>query len=354
MSIIEKSKAVGVAGLVLGTFGVLAMTASTASAADFYKGKQITCYSSGSGSYMAYARYVGKYMTKYIPGNPTWVSKEMRGASGLKLANFMAKKAKKDGTEMAVIHGHILTTPLFSSRKIAYKVEELNWLGSATKEVFISYLWNGSTKARSMADLKTMPTKMGGQAVGSFSIDMAILAKKFMGLDKMKILTGYRGSSRARLAMERGEITGVMGTSYTAVKRSKPKWLSEGKVTILAHMAQKPDARMPGVPPMGTLIKDPDQRAAYNLYNARSDTGKPFFTAPGVPKKRVAILRAAFEKVIRDPAFIAEVQKGSLEVIEPMTGAQVQAFVGDVRKIATKKAVKILNNAWGSFADQKM
>ena len=59
------------------------------------------------------------------------------------------------------------------------------------------------------------------------------------------------------------------------------------------------------------------------LILVRQEMGRPFAMPANVPADRVAILRAAFEATLKDPAFIADAQKLQME-IDPLTGAQIQ------------------------------
>src|SRR2546428_7921636 len=70
------------------------------SAAQFYKGKQITVIvgSSAGGGYDIYARLLSRHMPKHIPGNPTMVVTNMAGAGSNAAAAHLLNVAPKDGT----------------------------------------------------------------------------------------------------------------------------------------------------------------------------------------------------------------------------------------------------------------
>ena len=57
-----------------------------------------------------------------------------------------------------------------------------------------------------------------------------------------------------------------------------------------------------------------------------SDIGRPLATTPGVPKERVAALRAAFHKTIADAGFLAEAKKQHM-LIRPMTGDELARLI---------------------------
>jgi len=68
--------------------------------ADFYQGKQVQLivgYGAGGG-YDIYARVLARYLSSYIPGNPTIVVQNMVGAGSLVAANYLYGKAANNGT----------------------------------------------------------------------------------------------------------------------------------------------------------------------------------------------------------------------------------------------------------------
>ena len=71
----------------------------SAGAQDFYKDKTVTiivAYSPG-GSFDLYARVMGRYIGRYLPGNPTRIVENMTGAGGIIAANHLYNRVKPDG-----------------------------------------------------------------------------------------------------------------------------------------------------------------------------------------------------------------------------------------------------------------
>ena len=72
---------------------------------QFYKGRAIDLvigYPPG-GSNDVYARAVSRHFTRYLPGNPTIVPRNMPGGGSLLAANHMFAVAPKDGGTIAII-----------------------------------------------------------------------------------------------------------------------------------------------------------------------------------------------------------------------------------------------------------
>ena len=88
-------------GLAAAMLAVAPVSAGHAqSPADFYRGKTVEIvigYSVGGG-YDIYARLIARHLGKHIPGNPKVVPKNMEGAGGMRLANWLYGAAPRDGT----------------------------------------------------------------------------------------------------------------------------------------------------------------------------------------------------------------------------------------------------------------
>jgi tripartite-type tricarboxylate transporter receptor subunit TctC len=318
-------------------------------AEDFYKGKQIQILSSAASgtSYDMYSRTLAKYMAKYVPGNPTFIVQNMPGAGGLKVANFIANNAPRDGTVFAGTHPVIPIGNLTNPAEAQYKATELSWIGSVTRELYLGYFWH-TAPAKTFEEAFQKEVIMGGAAPGSFSIDMAILSNEILGT-KFKIITGYQSSPQTQLAIERGEVHGVMGTAWSALKRTATEWINQKKVNIVVQYGFKRNPQLPpDVPAFIDFAKTEADRQAIKFMIARLDHGKPYFGPPGIPPERLEILRRAFDKTVRDPEFIKEIEKADSEVDGPMTGEELAALVAE--EAATPPAVvKRIEDAISKF-----
>jgi tripartite-type tricarboxylate transporter receptor subunit TctC len=321
-------------------------------AEDFYKGKNLTIIASGNGFvYEGYARLIGKYLPRYIPGNPNVVVQLMMGASGLTAANYIYNTAPKDGTVVTITHGHIPTLPLINPEGARFDPTKFSWIGNSSKETFIGYVWH-TAPAQSIEEAKTKELKMGGQAAGSMSIDMAILAKELFGL-KFKIITGYSGSNETRLAVEKGELDGHFGTAWTNLKSSNPEWLASKKVTIISQFGFKKHKELPDVPLFLDLAKTEEERQILELFLARQETAKPFYGPPGIPEDRLAILRNAFDKTMVDPEYLAEMDKLKYEISEPMNWKETADLIGKLQR-TPKSVVDRMADIFAKFRDGKV
>lgn len=315
--------------------------AKSQSVADFYAGKSIELligYSPGGG-YDTYARTIARHMGKHIPGNPNIVPKNMPGAGSLKLTNFLYNVAPKDGTTFGTIGRGIPMEPLLGGKGTQFEAQSFNWIGSANNEVSICASWH-ETGIESFDDLMTKELVVGGTGSGADTDTFPLLVKNLFGA-KLKLISGYPGGNDILLAMERGEVGGRCGWSWSSVKSRRMDWIREGKVNVLLQMSLAKHPDLPDVPLIMDLAKTDEQRQILKLMFARQVMGRPYVAPPGVPGERVAALRKAFMDTMNDPEFLAEAEKAKLE-ITPVSGDELDALIKEIyaapKEIAEKAA----------------
>ena len=144
--------------------------------------------------------------------------------------------------------------------------------------------------------------------------------------------------------MERGELQGRCGWSYSSIKAAHPDWLAQKKVAILVQFALAKHAELPDVPLVVDLAKTEDQRKLLRFVFARQVMGRPYLAPPGVPPATVAALRRAFMATMADKEFLADAERSKLE-ITPVSGERIQALVADLYRTPpelTKRLAEML------------
>jgi tripartite-type tricarboxylate transporter receptor subunit TctC len=322
----------------------------TWAADDFYKGKQINLVvSSGpGGAYDTYARIVSQHLANYIPGKPNIIVQHMPGASGLAAANYMFTKAVRDGTVIAGTHSNIPTAPLMAPEEARYDAGQFSYIGSITKDPYVGYVWH-TAPIKTYEEAKTIPSTMGSSSARSAGIQYALLSNAMFGT-KFKLVIGYPNSPDVKLAMERGELDGTFGNAWGSLKTSEPEWIKEKKVRIIIQHGFERHRELPDVPRLIEQAKNDADKQALELVMASQEFAKPYFAPPGVPADRLAILRKAFDEMVKDPKFIADVAKANLEVDDPMTGQQLEALVSKLNKTPASVAKRI-QDIFDSFKD---
>jgi tripartite-type tricarboxylate transporter receptor subunit TctC len=296
--------------------------------ADFYKGRNVQLYIgySAGGGYDAYARILARHMGEHIPGNPTIVPQNMPGAGSLRVVNYLYNIAPKDGSAIATFARGMAMEPLLDPTGTQYDAQKLTWLGSISDEVSICAFRTGAG-IRTLDDMKTKSYIVGGTGSGSDTDIFATMLRNMFHM-KMKIAAGYPGGNDIVLAMERGEVDGRCGWSWSSVLSRSKELLDDHKIDITLQLALAKHEDLPNVPLVFDLTQDPKQIAAMKLIVSRNAMARPYAAPPGVPAERAAALRASFDATMKDPAFLEETKRSDLEV-RPVSGAALGKLVAE-------------------------
>ena len=313
------------------------------SSPPFYAGKQIELdiNSSVGGGYDLYARLLARHMGKHIPGDPTIVPKNMVGASGLRLANWLASAAPRDGTVIGAVSRATAFEPLLGNKAAQYDGTKFAFIGSGNDEVSVCVTWYTSG-VKTFADaLKTEVTVGASGGIGDDTYQFPALLDRMFGA-KFKIVRGYPGGNEINLAMERGEVKGRCAIPWSTVKATRRDWIDDKKTNFLMQfsLAKHPD--LPNVPLVTDLAKSDEQRKILKLIFGRQVMGRPFALPPGVPKERIAELRKAFDETMTDKDYLADAAKMKLEV-KPVTGERIERLIDDIYKTTSPAIVHEAN-----------
>jgi tripartite-type tricarboxylate transporter receptor subunit TctC len=326
---------------VLAALATVALTAPAAAQApeDFYNGKNVDLvigYPPG-GSNDTWARLLARHIGKHIPGKPTLVPKNMPGAGSFLAANTVFNVSPKDGSVIGIAAPTAPLDERLGTQGVRFKSAEFNWIGRVDSLVNMVFMWKTSP-VQTIADaLKTQST-LSATGVGSTVYVYPNVMNHVLGT-KFKLVLGYKGSGEAMLAVERGEAEGH-STSWVALKVAHPDWVRDKSVTILVQFAIKRHPEMPDVPTVVELATNDEQRAILSTVVNAAEIGSAFFTTPGVPADRLNALRRAFDATMKDPEFLAEVERTKLSV-NPFTGEELQTLVRSVSDLSPELVEKV-------------
>jgi tripartite-type tricarboxylate transporter receptor subunit TctC len=282
---------VGIRNAVMALIAAIAITVPTgarsAGVEEFYKGRTISLiigYSVGSG-YDIYARLLARFIGKHIPGRPAVVAQNMPGAGSIKAAMYLHGVAPKDGSVIATIGRSAPLEPLLGDAP--FDGRSFTWLGSIASNSSLCASWH-ATPIQTWQDALTKPFALAGEGSGSDPDNFARILKNVFGA-KVRLVTGYPGGTEMNLAIERGEVDGRCGWSWDSIKSTRPDWLRDRKLNLLAVFSLQKAADIPSeVPLIGDLARSDEQRQILRVLLAGQGLGRPYFTSPGVPEDRSA------------------------------------------------------------------
>jgi tripartite-type tricarboxylate transporter receptor subunit TctC len=321
--------------LSLATVFVGAGTAKSQTAEQFFKGNTVTVLlgQPPGGSYDLYGRLAVDHLKKFIPGNPTVTIQYKPGGGGAVAVAYFYEQAPRDGSMIGLFAetlGHIqLTDPDIGK----WKMEEMTYIGSFAG-VNAAFVRRAGSPAKTVEEMKNVQMNMGCSGKTSQSYQSPAMLKNLAGY-KFNLICGYPGSAEYVLALEKGEVDMVSSAwnSWTSVHQQK---LASGEFVPMIQSGLKRHADLPNVPLMQDLVSDPKLRKAMEFASAGAAIGRALIAPPKVPQDRLEALRAAFDKMVKDPDFIADAKKRGAE-LDPSPGTEVQkaslAIVGADKEI---------------------
>ena len=210
----------------------------------------------------------------------------------MKAALYLNDVAPKDGTYFGTTARAVPLAPLLQNAK--FDGSAFSWIGSISDDVGVC-LTASQSKAKTFDDLLAREVMMAGEGATS-DLDMFAHAVNNIFGAKMKIITGFHGTSEITIAMERGEVDGMCGLDWASLKSQRPDWLRDKTANILVQVGLEPDAELSrlGVPQIWKYLGGEDDRRAVELIVGQQVFGRPYLAPPGVAAEPLRILRAAF------------------------------------------------------------
>ena len=313
------------------SFALAFVTNNPAQAQSFFEGKtmRIIVGFAAGGGYDAYARVIGRHLGKHIPGNPTVLVDNMTGAGSLISANYLYKVAKPDGLTLGHFSGGLFMGQVLGQPGVEFDARKFEFIGAALGEDVVCGLTkaSGITSVERWMASKT-PVKLGGNSPGVTPDNAARIVKAALGLP-IQVITGHKGTSAIRLAIDSGELAGACW-SWESMKVTWRNALQTGDAVVVIQVVAKPFPDLPNVPLAINLAKTDEARRLLKLgVQDAAAYARPFVLPPGTPKERVELLRKAFQDTLKDKAFLAEADKAGL-MLDPLSGEELVKMVADL------------------------
>ena len=311
----------------------IAASASAQGAGEFYKGRTVTVvvgYPPG-GSYDLLARALARHMGRHIPGSPAMIVQNMPGAGSKIATQHIYNLAAQDGTVLATISQYIALGQLLEQEK-AFDAARLKWignLGQGGNNVMAAW---AATGIRTIEDVKAKEMIVGSTGPQTNTEYYPAVLNALYGT-RFKLVRGYTGFAPTVVAIERGELDGSASADWPGWKVFRPDWIRDRKINVILQIGSVREKDLPDVPLLIELARNPEERQILDLVTSGVDMGRPFATGPNVPDDRVAVLRQAFQAMLKDSEFQAEIAKQNI-VLTPTSGEEVQALVERTLKVA--------------------
>jgi tripartite-type tricarboxylate transporter receptor subunit TctC len=286
--------------------------------ADFYRGKTVTIVvgTRVGGTIGNTALLLSRHMGKYIPGNPNVILRQMPGGAHLNATNHVYNVAEPDGLTILAANPAIAMGELAKVKQVRFQVQKFQWLGSTGPDGVV-FAIRATLPYKTYKEIQAAKQELvvGTTGPGSNSHDLPLLLKEFAGA-KLKLLSGYAANGDIKLALQRKEADG-----WTALATTIRLATQQGVVRPMVRSRTRAKG-LENLPIDEDLTTNPLGKSLMAIRSTPLSIGKPYGVRPGVPADRVAMLREAFAKTLKDPKFLAEAKSSDLE-IDPISATEV-------------------------------
>ncbi len=314
------------------SFGGLAPVFAADGVAEFYRGKTVTIVvaSSPGGGYDLYGRLIARFMGRHVPGHPQVVVQNMPGAASNVAAAYINNIAPKDGTAIgAIFMGAVVEPLLGETRRLTHDASKFNYIGNANVDAYLCFV-RTDAGFNSLADAFGRELVVGASAEGASTRDYPSMLKNLLGA-KLKIVAGYPGTREINLAIEKGEVQGGCGQTWSSVAATYPHWFANRLVKPLVQEANVGyrELNAMGVGLVRDFVPGEEPRQVLELVYSQAAFGRPYVVAPGVPAERIAALRQAFWETMNDVELVAEAKRINVDAV-PTRGEELQTLIARI------------------------
>lgn len=293
-----------------------------------------------------WARFNAPFLSKYLPGNPNVVVKNVPGGGSITGANQFAANAKPDGLSVLGTSGSTQFPYLLGDPRVRYDYKDWQVVMAAPTGG-VAYISSklGVKSVKDLGKLRGQRLVYGSQ--GATSLDLVpLLGFRLLGLEVQHVF-GMKSRGEGRLAFERGEANIDYQTSSAYIKNSLPL-VKEGKAVPLFSWGVTDDN--------GNLIRDPafpdlpHIGEAIQMATGKAPSGGEWeafkaFLIAGFPAQKLLVLpkgtspeiveayREAVRKMIKDPAYQAG-KEDALGGYDQVTDKGAEALFKEATTIA--------------------
>jgi tripartite-type tricarboxylate transporter receptor subunit TctC len=312
--------------LILAAFAVLAQAQP---AETFYAGNRVKIIVGApvGGGYDLYSRLLARHIGKHIPGQPAVIVVNMPGSASVNAANYLANVAPQNGTEMLMVVQTLPMAQLTRGIGARFDLARFHWLGSMSDDANVFIAWH-TAGVKSVKDVQEREVIVGATNQTSIGGMYPAIMNKFMGT-KFKIVLGYKSGESIDLAMERREIDGRAGASWSSLKAVRGHRLRDKEIDVFLQIGLRKEPDLADVPLLIDLARNDTERKVLQFYSSLTTVARAIAVGPGVPTDRVAALRRAFDAAMRDPEMITQAERQSIDV-RPVEGERLQEIVSEM------------------------
>ncbi|MBI4333226.1 MAG: hypothetical protein HY673_18330 [Chloroflexi bacterium] len=280
--------------------------AVTPQSAPYYQGKAIEIFveaAPGGGTDLL-ARISGKFLSRYIPGKPDVVIRNMPGAA--RVTNTIYNRTRPDGLTLGQASGASLGRQQRKLDIVQYDMARFKYLYTVSRGADLVMIRKGAQGR--LTDPTAKALFIGTKGGEGNSQGPLIWGKEILGWNLRWVL-GFAGNNEVEMAIRRGEID-VLGTSDdSGVRTLMQEGLAEPYTTVGNLKGNKFVRRddFPGVSTFEELLgnKKPSGLSweAYLVWIGSDQVDKYLMAPPNTPDNMMSLLSEASARMLADPEF---------------------------------------------------
>ncbi|MFH5926587.1 tripartite tricarboxylate transporter substrate binding protein [Roseomonas xinghualingensis] len=274
-----------------------------------------------SGGIDIVARLLAKYLPQQLPGANFVVANRV-GAGG-QIGNEAVFNARPDGYTLGTVATLSFITKALE-RPVRWKTEDFTYIANVVDDP--GALWvRADSPLRTIADLREAAAKQAeavsiGTAAGTSSDDHLLLLAFEAAAGVKALHVPYNGTSLAIRDLLGGQLDVAsynVSEGLSLLREGRTRCLGQAAPQRWSAMAEVPTIREQGLDVLG-------------------GSARGFVAPPGLPAEITERLLAAFETILKDPAFLAEAERLNLPM-RPLLGAAYKEAV--LKEAASAKAL---------------
>lgn len=263
-----------------------------------YDGDKITVYAGyrPGGGVDTGARLMAKHMSKHLDGAELEVE-NLPGGDGVVALNHLVNKAKPDGLTIAVPGRNWFLAKTLGEPGVEFDPKDLTYIGSPGPDSHI--LWvRSETGITSLEDLKNASDTivLGGLSPRTETV----IVPRIMAEDgfPVRVVPGYEGGGKLLIALDQGEIQGVL-FPRGSIEGRRADLIESGTLVPIASLNVHDE-----LPRVSEYLSDENAQIVNNISSLGGRVGLMMVGPPNMPEDRVKALRAAYDAMVKDPEWI--------------------------------------------------
>ena len=198
--------------------------------------------------------------------------------------------------DRATLYRGTVFDPLLGGKGAQFDATRFTYIGSANDEVSVCVAWH-TTGITRFEQVLAKELVVGASGPSADTYQFPKILNGVLG-SRFKIIAGYPGGNDIDLAMERGEVQGRCGWSWTSLKATRASWLRDKKIDILVQMGLSRHPDLPDAPLVIDLARNEEDKAILKLIFARQVMAWPYIAPPGLANGRAEALRRSIAALI--------------------------------------------------------